>query len=226
MPTRGQVKLWVRNWLGTGTDDPVYGDTAAGISPLLDPAVQQVVDQLIAELHVTNPQYLSKFAVLAPQSATSRLYPLASQTVPITDFAKWLELRITDEVGSEFEEAKIDELTAAGSGFFCVTGPDDAAVLQTSPDTQAGIALWLRYAYWPADLADDAAVIPGIPPRFHDVVALETLFVFAVGGESRWPEELRERRRDRHAALIAHVGKRGIQPNRTRLDRHASSYLG
>lgn len=226
MATRGQVKLWVRNWLGTGADDPVYGDTAAGISPLLDPAVQQVVDQLIDEIHVANAHYLSKFAVLAAQTTTSRLYPLASQTVPITDFAHWLELRVTDEVGSEFEEAKIDELTAAGSGFFCVTGPDDAAVVQTSADTDAGIPLWLRYAYWPPDLADDTTVIPGIPARFHDVVALECLFVFAVGGESRWPEELRERRTNRHAALIAHVTKRGIQPNRTRLDRHASSYLG
>lgn len=226
MATRAQVKLWVRNWLGTGADDPVYGDTAAGISPLLDPAVQQVVDQLIGEIHLQNPHYLSKFATLAAASATSHLYALATQGVPIIDFAHWLELRVTDEAGSLFEEARLEELQGVGSGFFCVTGPDEAAVIQTSLDTETGLPLWLRYGYWPADLVDDTTAIPGIPARYHDVVALETLFVFAVGGESRWPEELRERRRDRHAALIAHVGRRGVQNSRTRQDPHASSYLG
>lgn len=226
MATRAQVKLWIRNWLGTGADDPVYGDTAAGISPLLDPAVQQVVDQLIDEIHLQNPHYLSKFASLTPLSTTSHLYNLVTQAVPILDFSHWLELRVTDESGSPFEEARLDELLSAGSGFFCVTGPDEAAVIQTSADTAAGLPLWLRYGYWPADLVDDTTVIPGIPAHYHDVVALETLFVFAVGGESRWPDELRERRRDRHAALIAHVGKRGIQQSRTRLDQHAGTYLG
>lgn len=226
MATRGQVKTIIRNWLGTGADDPVYGDTAAGVSPLLDPAVQQVVDDLIDQIHVASPYYLSTFAPLVPDAVTDRVYSLLNQTPPILDFSHWLELRMTDESGSTFEEARLEELQASGSGYFCITGPDKAAVVQTSPDTQAGVPLWLRYGIWPDDLVDDSSVIPGIPLRFHDVVALETLFVFAVGGESRWPDELRERRKDRHARLIAHVGKRGVQNNRTRLDQHSGSYLG
>jgi len=226
VPSRGQVKLWIRNWLGTGADDPLYGDTAAGVSPLLDPAVQQVVDALIDEIQLENPAYLSKFVTLVADAPDANVYSLAAQTPPVADFSRWLEVRVTDENGSAFEEARMEELHSVGSGYFCVTGPDDAAVIQTSPDTQAGLDLWLRYAYLPPALVDDNSVIPGIPAQFHDVVALEALFVFAVGGESRWPDELRERRRDRHAALIAHVGKRGVQQQRTRLDEHAGTYLG
>lgn len=222
---RGDVKTLIRSYLGTGADDPVYGDTQPGVAPLLDPIVQAVVDDLVDQIHVTNPGYLSASQALAPDTPGGNLYTLSTQAPPITDFAGWLELRNTDENGSEFEEAKIDELEAAGSGFFCVTGPDEDAVIQTSPDTEGGTALWLRYMIWPDPLVDDTTVIPGIPARFHEVVALEALFAFAIGGESRWPEELRSRARDRHAALIAHVGKRGIQPNRTRLDRHAETYL-
>lgn len=226
MATRGEIKTWIRTWLGTGEDDPVYGNQAAGISAVLDPAVQQVVDQLIDEIHVTNPGYLSKAVSLTPASLTSNLYELAAQAEPVLDFAGWLEVRFSDENGSLFEEARLEELKASGSGFFCITGPDDTPILQTSSDTQAGIPLWLRYRYWFPNLVDDNTGIPGIPKRFHDVVALEALFVFGVGGESRWPEEMRERRRDRHAAMIAHISRRGVQQSRTRLDQHASTYLG
>ncbi len=226
MATRGIIKTLVRNWLGTGADDPVFGDTAAGVSPLLDPAVQQVVDDLIDQIHLASPQYLSKFSALVADDPAGNLYSLANQAVPIIDFSHWLELRMTDANGSAFEEARLEELQSVGSGYFCITGPDETPVVQTSPDTQSGVGLWLRYGYWPTDLVDDNTVIPGIPLRFHDVVALETLFVFGVGGESRWPEELRERRQNRHASLIAHVTKRGVQQGRTRLDQHAGSYLG
>lgn len=226
MATRGEVKTWIRTLLGTGEDDPVYGNQAPGVSAVLDPAVQHVVDQLISEMHVANPGYLSTFASLTPAAAGSNLYDLAAQADPITDFAGWLELRFNDENGSLFEEARLEELKSSGSGYFCVTGTDDAPIIQTSSDTQGGIPLWLRYRIWPDNLVDDNTPIPGIPRRFHDVVALEALFVFAVGGESRWPEEMRERRRDRHAAMIAHVTRRGNQQSRTRLDQHASTYLG
>jgi hypothetical protein len=58
-----------------------------------------------------------------------------------------------------------------------------------------------------------------------DVVALEALFAFALGGESRWPQELRERWTNRRAALFAHIRQRGVQPSRTRLDQSVGSYL-
>lgn len=224
--TRGEVKTLIRNWLGTTADDAVYGDQAPGVSAVLDTAVQGAVDDLIDQIHLQSPQYLSKEIGLTPDMPSTNDYSLALQDPPITDFAKWLELRITDENGSTFEECRRDEMLSAGSGYFCITGPDDNPVIHTSPDTQSGLAIWLRYAYWPDDLADDSTVIPAIPRRFHDVVALEALFVYGVGGNSRIPPELAQRRLDRHGRLMAHVSKRGVQPNRTRLDNRNGDYLG
>lgn len=226
MTTRATAKTLIRNLLGTTVDDPLYGDSTPGVSPLLDPILQQVVDALVGEIHQANEGFLSKSVTLTPDSPSSRLYTFATQAAPITDFAKWLEVRFTDSDGAELEEVRLDELHDAGADFFTITGADESAVLQASPDTGAGGNLWMRYAYWPADMVNDASLILGVPQKFHDVVELESLFVFGIGGESRWPDELRERWTNRRAALFAHVTKRGRQPARTRLDRGAGSYLG
>jgi hypothetical protein len=225
--TRAQVKATLRNFLLTGTDDPVYGDTGgAGVATILDPIVQQSVDSLISEIHKTNRAYLSRTQILAADTpATGRVYSFATQSSPILDFSYWMEVRYTDENGSLLYEAKLEELRDAGSDYFCITGPDDSAALQTSPDSSAATAIYLRFGYWPPLLTSDSSNIVGIPTRYMDVVALEALFAFGLGGESRWPEELRERWRDRRAALIAHVAQRGVQNQRTRLYQGAGSYL-
>jgi hypothetical protein len=217
MTTRATVKAWVRAYLGTTIDDGLYGDTTptSGVATVLDPIIQQAVDSLIAEIHQANPSYLSKSQTLAADSATARTYTFATQSVPLTDFARWLEVRETDADGALLGEVRLAELHDAGAGCFCVTGPDDTPVLQTSPDTTAGLALWLRYAYWPAALVDDTTAIAGIPSRFHDVIALEALFAFALGGEGSRPPELAQRWQDRRALLFATVAKRGIQPTQT-----------
>jgi len=226
MATRAQVKASIRRYLGTDTDDPLYGDQTAGVSAQLDPLVQEVVDSLVGEIHETNPGYLSKTQVLAADTpATGHLYSLATQSVPITDFAKWLEVRFDNEDGAVLVEARLEELRVAGSGYFAFTGVDEAAVLQTSKDTTPANPIFLRYGFWPADLASDSSTIGGIPKRYIDVIALEALFVFGVGGESRWPEELRERWKNRRAALFAHIQRRGVQPARTRLHEGAGAYL-
>lgn len=218
MATRAQVKTWIRNFLGTGADDPLYGDTSAGVSPLLDPIVQQVVDGIIADIAEANRAYLSKFATILPDTPTTgRIYSLATQSVPITDFSHWLELRYRDEDGALFDECRLEELSDAGADFFAITGPDEAAVIQVSRGTAAAQTLWLRYGYSPADLVDDTTPIPGIPASYHELVALEALYVFGIGGESRLPPELRERWVDTRASLIQHVTRRGVTPARTRL---------
>lgn len=231
MATRAEVKASLRNYLATTIDDPMYGDVTAGVpttgvSAVLDPIVQQAIDGLIGEIHETNRGYLSKFQILAADTpVTGHLYSLATQAVAITDFAHWLEVRFDTEDGAMLFEARLEELRDAGSGYFAFTGEDEAAVLQTSKDTTAANPIWLRYGYWPIDLASDSSVIVGIPKRYLDVVALEALFAFELGGESRVPAKLEQRWRDRRAALFAHVGSRGTQASRTRLTQGAGAYL-
>ena len=61
------------------------------------------------------------------------------------------------------------------------------------------------------------AVPNGVPLKFHDVIALEMLYCFGLGGEQRLPPELWERWQRRRGQLISHVGKRGTQPSRSRI---------
>lgn len=211
MASRATIRTWLRSLLGTSSDDPAFTDA------ILDPLLQQSVDVILQEITDSNPAYLSKTVTLIADSTTSRNYTFATQNPAIADFSKWLEVRYTDQDGAEFDHARLEELDRAGSSFFDIIGPDDTAVLVTSPDTTVGHKLWMRYAYWPAVLVDDNSVPSSIPSRFHDVVALECLFAFALGGEARRPPELRDRWLDRKAQLLAHVGRRGVAPARTRL---------
>lgn len=215
--SRAGVKTIIRNLLGTSADDPLYGDTSTGVSPLLDPIVQEVVNSLVGEIHEHNPWFLSKTVTLLADSVATRTYIFSAQSAPVIDFSKWLEVRYTDADGSTLDECRLEELRDFGGGYFAIHGPDEDLVLELSSSDAPSVPLFFRYANWPADLADDNAAIPGIPSRYHDVVAYEALFAFAIGGESRWPPELRERWTNRRAQLFAHIGKRGVQPSRTRL---------
>ena len=111
MATRAQVKQWVRSFLGTSVDDALYGDTTptSGVSTVLDPIIQQAVDSLITEIHETNPGYLSSSKTLAADSATSHLYSFATQSVPLTDFSRWLEVRCNDSDGAAWRECRLEE---------------------------------------------------------------------------------------------------------------------
>lgn len=211
MADRGTVRTMVTTMLGTSDDDPAFSPT------ILNPLIQSAVDALLSDIQDANPDYLATSVTLAADSSSSHLYTFAAQSTALTDFGKWIEVRYTDETGIPLAECRLDELWSFGTDYFCVLGVDEAAVLQTSPDSPAGIALFLRYASWPVPLADDADVIDGIPVRYHDVVALETLFAFGLGGEQQRPPELTARWRDRRAQLMSRVGRRGAQPSRTRM---------
>ena len=210
MASRATIRGWIRNLLGTTSDDPFFKAST------LDPIIQQACDALVTAISEENPDYLVKPPVtLTAQSATSHSYDFAQ--LQITDFAKVLELRYTDEDGAELMEARLEELRDAGADYYAITGDDEHAVLQTSKATEAGTALWMRYRYWPADMDDDADSPEGIPTKFHDVVALEALFAFGLGGEQRLPPELHARWIDRRAQLFQHVKSRSTVPRRTRL---------
>lgn len=211
MASRGTIKLWLRNLLGAKTDDTWVDDV------VLDPIIQQAADALLALIHEANPAYLSKSQALAADSGTSRNYTFATQAPAITDFSRWLEVRFTDQDGAKLSHARLEELPFAGGSYFDITGTDDTPVLVTSPATTAGVALWLRYAFWPVAMTDDNASPGGIPSRFHDVVALEALYAFGIGGEERRPPELEVQWQNRKGQLVAHVARRGVAPTLTRL---------
>jgi hypothetical protein len=216
MASRLTLKLWLRQWLGTASDDPAFADA------LLDPSLQAAYDGLIADLKEISPGFLVATAVtLVADTVTSHRYTFATQSVPITDFAKWLQVRYLTEDGSLLSECRVDELSEAPAGYFALSGPDDTAVLVTSPDTAVNTALWFQYTAWPAAFTADASVPSAIPSRFHDVVALECLFVYGNGGEQRMPPELRERWQTRRAQLLSAVSRRGVGVGRTRLVENA-----
>ena len=212
MANRGTIRTSLLALLGTSSDDPLYSAT------VLNPIIQQALDALLADVQDANPDYLALPPItLAADSASSHLYTFASQSTPITDFGKWLDVRYTDEDGTPLAECRLDELREFGTDYFTLYGTDESPILQTSHDSPAGTALYFRYAAWPAELVDDSSVPAGLSTRYHDVVALEALFAFGLGGEQQRPRDLEMRWRDRRAQMLSRVGRRGIQPSRSRV---------
>ena len=211
MAARSAIVTSIRRFLGTASDDPAYTDT------ILNPIVQEAADSLVTDINIQNPAYNSTTVTLAADTTSSRIYTFATQSTAITDFSRWLEVKWTDSDGLKLIEAPLDGLREAGDSHFAIRGIDSAAVLETSKDSEAGKAIFFRYTQWPTALAADGDVPGGIPLRFHDVIALEALYAFELGGEARTPSHLFQRWIDRRGQLIHHVGKRGAQPSRTRL---------
>lgn len=211
MAARSTIVASIRRYLATPDDDPAYSDT------ILNPIVQEAVDALLTDINEQNPVYNSKTFGLTADSSSGRIYTFASQPIPITDFARWLEVRWIDSRGTELTEIAYDFFEHGGADHFMVYDIDSAAILETSPGSTPGQDVWFRYTKWFADMTDDNDVPKGIPLKFHDVIGLEALFCFGLGGEQRLPPELRNRWFDRRNQLMHHVGRRGSQPTRTRL---------
>lgn len=209
--TRTEIRALIIAMLGTSSDDPQFSST------ILNPIIQQAANSLYSAIQLANRSYLSTTVTLVPDSTTGHTYTFALQSPAITDFAAWLEVRYGDQDGGALEEGRAESLKDMGVDSFAITGPDDTPVLVTSPDSPAGEDLFFRYAQWPADFSGDTSVPSAIPSRFHDVVALEALFAFGLGGEQRCPPELRERWKDRRAELLTRVGRRGVANSTTRI---------
>lgn len=122
MGTLGSTKTLLRSYLGTASDDPQFTAT------ILDPLVQAAYDSILTEITDANPDYLSTSVTLAADSSTSHVYTFSSQSSPITDFARWLSVRYTDENGVPLAEARRDELRDAGPDYFEIRGVDEAPV--------------------------------------------------------------------------------------------------
>lgn len=203
----------VRTYLGTAEDDPQYSNT------ILLPIAGEAYDALLHDIHELNPGYLATSVTLAAASATSHTYTFSAQSPAITDFAGWLDVRDTDSTGTRFREVRYDELNYGGDTVFALTGMDDSPTLITSPDVDAGLALYLLYVQWPAAISVVGDSPAKIPTRYHDVVALEMASIaFGLGGEQRMPPELFARWQDRRGQLMQSVSRRGSDLSSMRLD--------
>ena len=202
-----------RSFLGTADDDPQYTDT------ILLPLTGQAYDSLLRDIQELNPGWFATSVTLAAASVTSHTYAFASQSPAITDFNGWLDLRHTDAEGLRFREVPYSDLNNGGAFNFALTGTDDAPTITTSPDTDPGIALYLKYVQWPTALSSTSSTPTKISSRFHDVVALELASIaFGLGGEQRMPPELYARWQDRRGQLLQSVSRRGPDVAVMRLD--------
>ena len=220
MPSLATMRNILLTYLVTTADDPLYTPT------VLNQVLADAYNGLIAEIHSRNRGYLYKDVLLTPDATTTQpwstqpveSYTLATQSPAITDYAYWIELRKTNDDGDLLKECRLEDLRDAGNGFFAVAGPDDSPVIRLSKDTELGLNLYLKYGYWPAQLAQDTDVPSAIPLRYQDVVPLEACFAFGLGGESAFPPDLRQRWVDRRAMLMARISRQGTWPGRTKVD--------
>ena len=211
--TRSELATRVRQFLGTAEDDPQFSST------VLNPILQDAYWAILEDIKKLNPGYLQATVTLVPDSTTSRTYTFATQSVPLTDFAGWLDVRWTDENGWPLREVRYDELLTVDSEAFALSGQDETAVVTIPPTATPGTNLRMVYAAWPAAWTSDTDSPSMIPVRYHDVVALEALYAFGLGGEQRIPAELFTRWQDRRSQLLESVAQRGVQPSTMRVVR-------
>ena len=204
------LRTMLRTLMAIESDDPAFP------VPVLTEALNQATDALVNEIHLANPDYLSVAVTLVPDTAGGRVYSLATQSTPVTDFYRWLEIRYTDVDGTELDEAEQRAFTNAGEGYFAITGTDEAAVLRTSQQSDSK-DLYFRYGFWPVQMVGETTTPDGIPLRFHDVIPLEALYVFGYGGEQGMPRDLAGRWMTRRGQLMTHIGSRGVAVARTRI---------
>lgn len=192
-------------YLGTTAADKAF--PSATLNFLLNNAV----NGLLADVDEANPSWLRVIATLAAQSPTSHLYTLPA------DFSKWLEVNLDDKDGAPLTEVKDDELDGTGGYVFSLVGPDHATTLTTGDTIATGNPLYLKYRAWSVDLSGDADQPDMIPRKFHDLIAMNAADEgFSLGGESSPTPEFQRRRADRHAQLMMHVARRGVEVMTTR----------
>ena len=190
-------------YLGTVNTDPAYPATT--VTTLLN----AVANKYIADAHEMAPSYLRKVATLTATSPTARTYNLPA------DFSRWLDVRLNNSDGSQLEERRDDEMNEPQSGYvFSVTGPDGSAVLTTHSSVSAGVPLYLKYAYQPAEMVNDGdSPASWMPAQFHDLLAREAAIdAFGLGDEATPSPVFLQETIDRRGQYWYHMGRRGIQP--------------
>lgn len=206
MAALSTLEEWLLIYLGTTSTDPAYPQTARRM------LINRAYLEIVGDIHDANPNYFVSTTTLSPAVAGTRSYNLPA------DFAKAIEVRIDTSEGTALTEVRQEELFAAGDFMlaYSITGPDQAAVLEVSTGVELDSDIYVRYAYWPAELATDGAT-PILPTAFHDVISLKAAEVaYQLGGEQDFPQRLKVQLDDRLGQLWYKVGQRSTDPRTVR----------
>ena len=197
---RPAIRESIYMYLGTTTGDPAFP------VPRLNVLIQNVLNELYADI----PEgVLVKTATLTPDVLDGSRYQFSAQLSPVLDFQKAEEVRIATSSGRQLREIPFGQRQAYGANGYSIVGDDADTVLFLTPGTQEGQPIFLSYTYWPVAWTVDDTECPGIPSRFHDVVALEAAKqAYAIGNEQSWPNSYEVTRFDRRAQLQTHWGNR------------------
>lgn len=197
---RPAVRELILTYLGTASNDPAFAPAR------LNALIQNVLNELYADI----PEgVLVKTTTLTADPNDAARYTFSAQTSPVLDFQKADDVRLDRSSGVPLREVPFGQRQTYGGGGYSIVGDDDDTVLYVTPGTTEGHALWLSYAYWPELWTVDNSECPGIPRRFHDVVALEAAKqAYAIGNEQSWPATYEALRFDRRGQLQAHWGNR------------------
>jgi hypothetical protein len=195
-----QIRTAAYDFLGTTSTDPAF--PAARITRFIN----VWLNGLYADV---NPDALVLDATLTVDAGQERRYTLGTQTPAITNFRTALEVRLQNDSGLRLTERPISQLMALGGPFYAITGADQSAVLVTATAALPRVPVFLRYAYWPAELVGDADTPGALPDRFHHLAALGAAqLAFPAGDEGAFPAEYQALLFDGRAQLLAHLGRR------------------
>lgn len=196
MANLAALRSLVYVYLGTRPTDPAYPSSS------LNSLINGVANKLALETKQQNASLLQKSQSL---TSVTREYSLPA------DFAGYVEVRLDDDTGSKIVEVRDEDLTDDPRAAFSIYGPDGAAKLRVNTAVSMGRTLWLKYSYWPAELAADADAPSWLPSAFHDLLAREAaLDAFGLGAEGEPSMLFLDETRDRRALYWSHVGRRGV----------------
>lgn len=196
-------------YLGTVSTDPAYPKTTA------DALLNAAGNKFIADTQEMAPDQLLKTITLQPTSAGASTYNLPS------DFAGYLEVRLNDNLGVPLEEVRDEELDLGWDGpVFAITGPDAAAVLETSGTEVGGQPIYFKYRYQPPQLSAPSDIPTWMPAQYHDLIARQAAIdAFGLGAEAAPAPGFLSETADRVAQFWFHIGRRGTQPQTPRQKR-------
>lgn len=210
---RSHLRSLMRTWLGVRDDDRYYTDDR------LNQLLQSAHASLLSDIAEVNPSYFSVVTTLVAEGSTgddAHRYVFASQSSPITDFAKWEEVRVEDYEGVQMAQVRANELFVTGAYAFTLEqDKTDGLTLRTSPHAEDGVDVWMRYSYWPEAMTDDDDTPGGIPTEYIDIVAMEAVFSLP-GVVERTSPILSQRWVDRRGQMMFRIGKLGADSSRVR----------
>jgi hypothetical protein len=203
MATLAGLRTLVYAYLGTTANDPAY--PPATVNALINAAG----NNLVADIHQANPDYLGGATTLLPVT-----YP--DYDLP-PEFAGWTDVRLGSPTGRKLTECRSEELADACVPSFAVSYPDGQAFLTVSANVPSDSQLSLLYRYQPAELTDDTDIPVWLSAAFHDLLARKAAIdAFGLGNESAPSALFVESTRDREAQLWVAVGRRGVAPTMQR----------